>query len=247
LGVENIAHPIVNIGTYKEVIRELESLKSIYKADKFKTLGTEKRVMAMASGHNQGMYFNKAYFNKSAADFSKKIESSITSRYHPQGGNTIKAIIDHEWGHVLTVDDFTTYGSYGGYKTPIRKEMQSLKTKYTKDLNNKYKNASNVIRDSYEKTNFEQRSAVYEAESRYFMTSNKERLLADLEQAKISKTNIDKIEKSINEFEFIHISKYAQKNLDEFVAEGFSSALNSENPSPYAKEILQIINKYYKK
>jgi len=45
----------------------------------------------------------------------------------------------------------------------------------------------------------------------------------------------------------IFISKYAEHNINEFMAEGFSMARLSKNPSPYALEIEVLIEKYYKK
>ena len=44
-----------------------------------------------------------------------------------------------------------------------------------------------------------------------------------------------------------YISEYAQKNLHEFVAEGFAMANNSENPSLYATNIFKAITKKYSK
>jgi len=41
------------------------------------------------------------------------------------------------------------------------------------------------------------------------------------------------------------ISLYAETNHHEFVSEAFTSARNSDNPSPYAKEVYEIIKKEY--
>ena len=45
----------------------------------------------------------------------------------------------------------------------------------------------------------------------------------------------------------IFISDYANKTLDEFLAESFAQAKLSETPSPYAMQILEIVNKYFGK
>ena len=45
----------------------------------------------------------------------------------------------------------------------------------------------------------------------------------------------------------IYISEYANKSVDEFMAEAFSEAKLSSNPSPYSKQVLEIVDKYFKK
>lgn len=45
----------------------------------------------------------------------------------------------------------------------------------------------------------------------------------------------------------LRISGYSQKDVDEFLAEGFTQAKLAENPSPYAKKVLEIVDKYFKK
>ena len=47
--------------------------------------------------------------------------------------------------------------------------------------------------------------------------------------------------------EDIFISGYARKNADEFMAEAFTQALLAENPSPFALEVLKVVDKYFKK
>ena len=42
-----------------------------------------------------------------------------------------------------------------------------------------------------------------------------------------------------------YVSKYARENKDEFVAECFTQAKLSKNPSKYAKQVLDVINEHY--
>ena len=44
-----------------------------------------------------------------------------------------------------------------------------------------------------------------------------------------------------------YISTYAGSNTDEFMAESFTQAKLSKNPSKYAKQVLDVIDKYFKK
>lgn len=48
-------------------------------------------------------------------------------------------------------------------------------------------------------------------------------------------------------FSDIKISSYADKDVDEFMAEAFTQAKLSSNPSPYALRVLKIIDKYFRK
>lgn len=45
----------------------------------------------------------------------------------------------------------------------------------------------------------------------------------------------------------IFISEYAKENINEWAAEAFTQAKLSSNPSPYAKELLAIIDKYFRR
>lgn len=45
----------------------------------------------------------------------------------------------------------------------------------------------------------------------------------------------------------VKISDYASKDVDEFLAEAFTQAKLSDNPSPYSKQVLDIVDKYFKK
>ena len=54
-------------------------------------------------------------------------------------------------------------------------------------------------------------------------------------------------EEAIEKKRKIFISEYANKTIDEFMAEGFSDALLTSEPSPYSQEILELIKKYFKK
>lgn len=68
---------------------------------------------------------------------------------------------------------------------------------------------------------------------------------------KIDKENI--VEKTISYEEAvkrkseIYISEYANKTVDEFMAEAFTDAKLSENPSQYSIKALEVIDKYFKK
>ena len=45
----------------------------------------------------------------------------------------------------------------------------------------------------------------------------------------------------------VKISDYASKDVDEFLAEAFTQAKLAENPSQYSKQVLDVVNKYFRK
>ena len=64
-------------------------------------------------------------------------------------------------------------------------------------------------------------------------------------QLYIDKTiNLDEAEKLKSQ---VVISEYAKANIDEFLAEGFCEAKLSSKPSKYSLEVLEVVNKYFKK
>jgi hypothetical protein len=53
--------------------------------------------------------------------------------------------------------------------------------------------------------------------------------------------------KNYKELDDVYLGTYADTDIDEFMAEGFTEYQLSSNPSKYAKEIGQLIDKYFKK
>jgi hypothetical protein len=53
--------------------------------------------------------------------------------------------------------------------------------------------------------------------------------------------------KNYKELDDVYLGTYADTDMDEFMAEGFTEYQLSSNPSKYAKEIGQLIDKYFKK
>lgn len=64
---------------------------------------------------------------------------------------------------------------------------------------------------------------------------------AEIVDKKISATEAAEAKKRIA------ISNYAEKDIDEFLAEAFTQGKLSTTPSPYAKEVIELVDKYFKK
>jgi hypothetical protein len=45
----------------------------------------------------------------------------------------------------------------------------------------------------------------------------------------------------------LHLGRYSETNIDEFLAEGFKEYKLSSNPTPYAQRIGELFDKTYKK
>lgn len=72
----------------------------------------------------------------------------------------------------------------------------------------------------------------------------------DLELKSLGTFDIDILDKAVEidkKISDLTISKYASMNCDEFIAEAFADAKLSENPSPYSIQVLEVIDKYFKK
>ena len=54
-----------------------------------------------------------------------------------------------------------------------------------------------------------------------------------------------KINKAVEKKKSIKISDYAAQNPDEFLAESFALHELSEETSPYAEKVMDVVNKYF--
>lgn len=60
-------------------------------------------------------------------------------------------------------------------------------------------------------------------------------------------TDWTKAQKLTEELKKVQISKYADMSIDEFMAEAFTDAKIGSDPSEYSKQVLEVIDKYFKK
>lgn len=70
--------------------------------------------------------------------------------------------------------------------------------------------------------------------------------LKDIDKAEVVDHSIGLIE-AVDARKRIFISNYADSDIDEFLAEAFAQAKLSTTPSPFAKEVLEIVDKHFKK
>lgn len=70
--------------------------------------------------------------------------------------------------------------------------------------------------------------------------------LKEIEKSELVDHTIDAIQAEAMRKQ-IFISSYANKDIDEFLAEAFAQARLSASPSPFATEVLSVVDKYFKK
>ena len=70
--------------------------------------------------------------------------------------------------------------------------------------------------------------------------------LKEIEKSELVDHTIDAIQAQAMRKQ-IFISSYANKDIDEFLAEAFAQARLSASPSPFATEVLSVVDKYFKK
>ena len=71
--------------------------------------------------------------------------------------------------------------------------------------------------------------------------------LTDINERYMREMNMLDLRDNFDEMNRIYLGKYANTNIDEFMAEGFTEYKLNSNPSRYAVEIGQLIDKYFRK
>lgn len=172
LGIKN--NSSLELESLNKVNERLFELKNEYQFS-IKSIGDEKSPYASASMSRMNFYTK--YANDEEL-LKSRLDKDIANKFHCEGCNTLKSIIDHEFAHTMTIPDLIPGNENDGFLQEIRR----IKTMYTRQLHK----GSDIL-----------------------------------------------------------ISRYASTNNDEFVAEAFAMALNSEKPSPFAKMVLDLIQKKY--
>jgi hypothetical protein len=152
----------------------------------------------------------------------------------------------------------TFYGIRG--RTSIAEAITGKNMGFNPKYFNKLQHFESVIKKSVESGHFHKSmtiNGIIEHEFGHILTSAA--LPINVKGETEFKTELNKIfndyRKSLNEstkkgIKWVDnpdfISKYSHTNLREFAAESFSYARSDKNASPYAKQVLSLINKYFK-
>jgi len=238
IGITRFPDQIKNIETYKESVLRLEELNNEFNAKKFRYFGWEKRAEVFASADNY--QFNFTYYFNEPKQFNIDLVRAEKSCYHPRECDTIKSVIDHEFAHIITHNDLTPFM---GESTEIYKEISKIKKAYSTEINK----ASKMFVKEFSK-NWRTSEALSNSFYKWARDNDTKAFIEKVKEASnISEGTRSGMIKVLEEHEHNYISTYASKNIHEFTAESFTSVINSKEPSPFAKQVYEVINKNYKK
>lgn len=204
---------------------QLSKLTSEYETMLIRVKVGELDIASSPAGTDIAMNIQQANmtFNKSLVkdydDFMDRMKKAVERGHFPDipESQYEKYVVTHEFTHTL----LETEGSLKNYVDAETKHIAKAR-KEIKNIRNEY---DEFIRD----LTVRQKKAELEA-----ITSFDEK--AWKEAAKLTE-----------ELKANSISKYADMNADEFMAEAFADAKLSDNPSPYSIKVLNVIDKYFKK
>jgi SPP1 gp7 family putative phage head morphogenesis protein len=230
-GIVNFSGVKLKPQPLKDLTRRITELKSEWVAERFASLyGGERR--AYARGCPEFIKINNSKFNNPKAFERDMAEGDVYQGWHPRGTGTGKAVIDHEWGHVI---------SYYGLRRSqaIAGEIRAVRDAYFADVVPKLgpmrleimalKKEWKVLYKKVSYSTGEERTAL--------TLKYKQVVVENYGKVKEIKHKISKIEN--------FISEYAEANLDEFTAESLSAAMNDPHCSKYAKQTYDILKKYF--
>ena len=179
--------------------------------DEIKPFSHRKFKKGIMASTNRTFYYGDVANNYDK--FTDIIKKNQKSGFFIKSGNPIKQAIDHEFGHRLT----TFHLSHSkGRNRALQRSLSNLKSKYSRGLTaiNKKHGVDGIWLDKIP----------------YKLKNGQ-------------KINLSNSEKSLwkGDRDNWFISRYSSQDIDEFSAECFSMALNSDKISPIAKEFMDIL------
>jgi hypothetical protein len=179
--------------------------------DEIKPFSHRKFKKGIMASTNRTFYYGDVANNYDK--FTDIIKKNQKSGFFIKSGNPIKQAIDHEFGHRLTT--FHLSRSKGRNRA-LQRSLSNLKSKYSRGLTaiNKKHGVDGIWLDKIP----------------YKLKNGQ-------------KINLSNSEKSLwkGDRDNWFISRYSSQDIDEFSAECFSMALNSDKISPIAKEFMDIL------
>ena len=179
--------------------------------DEIKPFSHRKFKKGIMASTNRTFYYGDVANNYDK--FTDIIKKNQKSGFFIKSGNPIKQAIDHEFGHRLT----TFHLSHSkGRNRALQRSLSNLKSKYSRGLTaiNKKHGVDGIWLDKIP----------------YKLKNGQ-------------KINLSNSEKSLwkGDRDNWFISRYSSQDIDEFSAECFSMALNSDKISPIAKEFMDML------
>jgi hypothetical protein len=259
LGVDHFTHKVTNLDILKTTYNRLYELMNEFKVLRISSIGDEKRKNVWASANWGSFNMAAKYFNDPKG-FAESLVRSVKTKFHPIGCNTIRSVIDHEFGHILTTYPLFASKFSPGTLAAIKPEavafpgeIRLLERKYKLELTGIVKKINKVIAretpiidegwdGEYEYSALKPSTKLAWYRKQWLKHGNN--LLAnEVNGSILSATAKSEILELIRQFEATKLSVYSMENIDEFIAEGFTSAINNPGGNVYATEIMRLIKK----
>ena len=170
--------------------------------------------IAASANRRKGLIINSNVFVSKIA--KERYKKSVKSGWFPRGSKGFETTISHELGHSLSFKHIDLKGKKIIVKSPIGKKLKDLHSEYTKDLISKRKNwDKNWLKSGKSKQD----------KSTYW---------------KSFKGNESELYEEIFGRDFI--SQYGSTDIMEWIAEAYSMAYHTPNPSKYALQVRRLLD-----
>jgi len=158
------------------------------------------------------------------------------SGHFPSGCKTFESILTHELGHGLAIDDVYGVGNRVRYGSDTGRALGKLQSEYFRELTS--------LNKSFQKKWVASGKSLQELREYKDSFNSGRSVIKDGKSYWVSTNRTKDYYKEV--YGNVFISDYAKKAIHEWVAEGFTMAINSPDPSPYALKIRDLILGKYK-
>lgn len=196
---------------------------------------TSLRGNTYAQANVKTLQINSKIFNKDKKYYNNLLNDDVKAGWHPRGCNSFESMMSHEMGHSLSLKDIDVKGTKRWkaiIKTDKGKKLNAVWNEYVTDMM-KRKKEFLIKWESKGKTKQQFKDYIKSFKSKVkphptipnkFVTNN---------------TSAD-FYKEVYGDNFI--SKYANTNIQEFIAECYSMSYHTSNSSKYALKIRDLLN-----
>jgi len=217
---------IANV-VYKEIIRLMKKYKGALRKLNTKRGIPRKTFAQVWASKNMDLSLNWFADEDKFLDALKKCAST---RYHPKGidpDDLIRSVVTHEYGHTI-FQHFALDRSH-----PIYRELKSIKSAYTKQVNKKY----NDLWDARGRLQIEANKKIKGIVDIPGITRAEAEPKVEAIREWHKKKALELNKKYEEWMDKNYLSDYAKENIWEFFSEGFNAFENQKIPIPVAKEI----------
>jgi len=202
-----------------------------FKYEIIRSYNSKSNVVARSG--TKELMLNK-YHLKDVKKYEKNAKDWVASGWWHNGGDTFESIMSHEFGHGLHIRHIYASGRGVRINTEIGKKINDLYGEYILDIRNREKKfQSDWIASGKSLSDLRKYKDSFNTK------------LVDLEKSTSTsivykgKNEMYKYYKEVYGGEYI--SNYATENISEWIAECYSMAFHSKNPSSYAEKLKRLV------